>query len=333
MTKGRTILAGICAFLFIVSGFASLLLLNIERKTFSAETYKQAFRQQGLYAEIPALFAEMVAVSAREPGNNVFAFASRLDRDDLELAITGMLPPEEFEALMDGFLDSTFAFLNGEADSISIPLLSFKRSMTADRGAQAIMQIVLAQPDCTLPQLAQMGLGGDLIFCKPPDEAMTLVAPLIGTQLQFMAGGMPDELVILSTAQSASLLDERAQLDRVRSAMRLSPLLPLVFLLLVTLFAVRGLGDWLKWWGIPFLITGILGTMTALVIAPLAPSVLGDILLQNTQAIPAELLTMTRDAAVAITREVFRPIAIQGIILTAAGSAMIAVNAIVRRND
>ncbi len=36
---------------------------------------------------------------------------------------------------------------------------------------------------------------------------------------------------------------------------------------------------------------------------------------------------------VAITREVFRPIAIQGIILTAAGSAMIAVNAIVRRND
>lgn len=234
---------------------------------------------------------------------------------------------------MDGFLDSTFAFLNGEADSISIPLLPFKRSMTAERGAQAILQLMLAEPDCTLPQLAQMGLGGDMIFCKPPDEALTLVAPLIGTQLQFMAGGMPDELVILSTAQSASLLDERAQLDRVRSAMKLSPLLPLVFLLAVTLLAVRGLGDWLKWWGFPFLITGILGTMTALVIAPLAPSVVGDILLQNTQAIPAELLTMTRDAAVAITREVFRPIAIQGIILTAAGSTMIAVNAIVRRNE
>lgn len=333
MTKGRRALAGICAFLFIVSGFVSLLLTNIERKTFSSETYKQAFRQQGLYAKVPALFVEMAAASAREPGNNVFSFASRLDRDDLELAITAMLPPEEFEALMDGFLDSTFAFVNGEADSVSVSLIPFKRSMTAEQGAQAILKIMLAQPDCTLEQLAQMGLGGDVIFCKPPEEAMNLVAPLIGTQLQFMAGGMPDELVILSTAQSASLFDERAQLNRIRTAVKLSLLLPLALLLAVTLLAVRGLSDWLKWWGIPFLITGILGTLTAMLIAPLAPSVVGNALLQNTPAIPAELLAMARDAAVAITREVFRPVAIQGIILTATGSVMIIVNAIVRRND
>ncbi|HEX7540944.1 MAG TPA: hypothetical protein VF352_02340, partial [Anaerolineales bacterium] len=40
--------------------------------------------------------------------------------------------------------------------------------------------------------------------------------------------------------------------------MRLSPLVPLVFLLLVTLFAVRSPKSWLRWWGIPFFISGII---------------------------------------------------------------------------
>ena len=323
MTKGRRILAGICAFLFIVSGFASLLLFNVERKTFSAETYKQAFRQQGLYAEIPALFAKMIVASAQEPGNNVFAFASRLDRDSLELVITAMLPPEEFEALMDGFLDSAFAFLNGKADLISISLLPFKRSMAGDRGVQAVMQIILAEPDCTLPQLAQMGLGGDLIFCKPPDEAMTLVTPLIRTQLQFMAGGIPDELVILSTAQSASLLDERAQLDRVRAAMRLSPLLPLVFLLLVTLFAVRGLGDWLKWWGCPFLVIGGISVLAALIGSPALGLVIQRVIRSQAGFLPPILTSALGETVSAVSRQILSPVIVEGAVLGFVGFGMV----------
>lgn len=324
MTKGRRVLAGICAFLFIVSAFVSLLLFNLERTIFSAETYKQAFRQQGLSAEIPALFVGMVAASAQEPGNNAFAFVSRLDRDDLELVITAMLPPEEFEALMDGFLDSAFAFLNGEADSISIPLLLFKRSMTGERGTQAVMQIILAQPECTLQQLAQMELGGDLIFCKPPDEAITLVAPLIAAQLQFMAGRVPDELVILSTAQSASLLDERAQLNRVRAAMRLSPLLSLVFLLAITFLAVRGLGDWLKWWGIPFLVAGLIGAIFSVAGSSVVSAVLVQLIKSRAPAsMPLILLETGENLLAAIVRQFLKPVVIESIMLAVVGLAMI----------
>ena len=43
----------------------------------------------------------------------------------------------------------------------------------------------------------------------------------------------------------------------VRQIIRLSPILPLAFLLLVTSFGVRSFKSWLQWWGIPILITGL----------------------------------------------------------------------------
>ena len=50
----------------------------------------------------------------------------------------------------------------------------------------------------------------------------------------------------------------RAFLKFTRPLMRLSPLLSIVLLLLVTLFGVRSFKGWLRWWGIPFLVVGIL---------------------------------------------------------------------------
>jgi hypothetical protein len=41
------------------------------------------------------------------------------------------------------------------------------------------------------------------------------------------------------------------------------------FLLLISLLAVRGLKDWLRWWGIPLLITGAIGIIVGIAIMPL----------------------------------------------------------------
>ena len=38
--------------------------------------------------------------------------------------------------------------------------------------------------------------------------------------------------------------------------MRLSPLIPLIFLLLVTILAVRDLKSWMRWWGISYCLSG-----------------------------------------------------------------------------
>jgi hypothetical protein len=51
--------------------------------------------------------------------------------------------------------------------------------------------------------------------------------------------------------------------------MRLSPLLPIILLLLITMLVVRSLYSWLRWWGIPLLTTGIISLILSLMTAPI----------------------------------------------------------------
>ena len=55
----------------------------------------------------------------------------------------------------------------------------------------------------------------------------------------------------------------------VNIAINLSPLLPLAFLLLVTLFGVRSLKGWLLWWGVPLFIVGLVVLIFGIAILPL----------------------------------------------------------------
>lgn len=336
MNTTRKMLAGLCAFLFVTSGVAALLLFNVERKAFSPGAYKQTFRQQGLYENASGLIAETIMTSAGNP-NDAFVLLSVLSRDELELVISTLLPPQELETLTDGLLDSIFAFLNGDTDSVTVPLRSFKQNLTGEGGVRAIAQVMQLHQDCSTAQLLQMGLGvlatGQGAFlCKPPDNMMGLVMPLIGTQLQFIAGGLPDEMTLFTAAQSGTSRDFRPQLNRIRTVMKLSLILPLVFLLAVTFLVVRSLEDWLKWWGIPSLVMGILVTITAFAAAPLIPSLMGSMIAQGTPDMPTAFQELARNLAGALTREILRPAAIQGIILTLTGSVMVVINAIINRN-
>ncbi|NJC96195.1 MAG: hypothetical protein FIB03_07645, partial [Anaerolineae bacterium] len=55
--KLNTILAGVCAVMFVVTGVAALLLFNIEWKAFTSAAYKQAFEKRNLYERTPAILA------------------------------------------------------------------------------------------------------------------------------------------------------------------------------------------------------------------------------------------------------------------------------------
>ncbi len=337
MTGARKIFAGIFAILFIASGFAALFLSNMERKAFSSETYKQAFKREGLYNDVAGLFAGVVMTYA-EDSNSALELITVLGKDELELVISALLPQQELEAVADGFFDSVFTFLNEEADSISIPTTSIKQNLAGEGGIYAITQIMQAYPDCSPAQLLQMGLGilfldNGTTLCNPPDELMGLVIPLIETQLQLVARSLPDELPIITAGQIESSGDFRPQLMKIRTAMKLSLLLPLVFLLVVTFLAVRKLDDWLRWWGIPILTLGILGTITALAAAPLVPSMTGTLFRQAGPALPDVFLNMVRDVSGTLTREILRPVAIQGIALMLAGAVMVVVSAIINRNE
>jgi len=337
MTDRKRILAGVCAFLFVVSGFAAILLANAERKAFSPETYKQAFKQQGLYDDAAGVFTGTVMTYAEE-ADSILGLISVLDRNELEVVISALLPPAELETVTDGFLDSVFNYLDMQTDSVTISLRSIKQNLAGEGGARAISQILQAQPDCTAEQLLQMGMDAlssdqGMILCKPPEEMMGLVMPLAEAQLQLVSRSLPDELPILSSKQGETSRDFRPQLRTIRTVMKLSLLLPLAFLLTITFLVVRTLDDWLRWWGIPFLIIGILVTLTAMLAAPFAPSMVETLFTQSSFNMPAVFSELVRDVAGSLTREIFRPVAIQGIALILIGAVMVVVNAVLNRNE
>lgn len=321
-------LAGICAALFVLTGVLALFLFNVEWKAFSADTYKQAFKEQGLYEDAPALIAGLLADSAQEETDGGISFASILGKNGLESIITTLVPPDQLEALTDSVLDAVFAFINGESDSITISLAPIKQNLTGETGVQAFMRIFSASPDCTPEQLLQFALGSlstedGLVLCNPPEEALVLVAPLIESQIQSMTRGIPDEIALPLAAQGRSRqLIER--LDRIRILMQLSLLIPIAFLFLILIFAVRNLNELLKWWGIPLIIAGSVSAIFALIGAPAIRRLLDFLFSQGTSDIPAVLLDLMPDIAGSLARQILRPLAIEGIVLALIGIGMLA---------
>jgi hypothetical protein len=328
MKQIGSFLATLSAGLFILSGLMAITLFNIDQKAFSPETYKAAFKEQGLYAAGPTIFTDMIYSSVEDSGN-ASMLLSLINKDQMSFVISSLLPPNELEALMDGVFDSFFSFLNDETDSISIPLVSIKQHIVSEGGVQVFTQILRMQPECTPEQILQMGFGflsssATLMMCKPPDEVMNLVTPLIQTQLQVIASNFPDQLAIAGS-DLAGLIEFRTRLNKVRAVMRITPVIPLFFLLAIVIFAVRSLKGWLNWWGIPFLITGVLGAFLGLVGAPIVRFFMETFILQGNANMPAVFLDMMRNVVGSIASLILKPIAIEGIILALIGAGMVAV--------
>lgn len=326
MTAVGKVFAGICAIFFVISGVLSITLFNVERNTFSSETYKAAFKEQGLYDAAPSIFTDMILLSLDDSGQ-VSLLLSVLDRNELENVISSLMPSDEFETLMNHIFDSFFQFINGDTDTITISLLPIKQHIVSEGGTQAFMQAMLAQPECSIEQALQITLGflstGDgLIFCRPPQEVLGLVTPMIQSQLQVLTSNIPDDLT-LSGNDQLGLIEFRSRLDKVRAIMKLTVVIPLFMLIGIILFTVRSLDEWLRWWGIPFVITGIISALFALIGAPVVRYFIQVVLLQGNKDMPAIFLNTMSSVAGSLVGLILRPVAIEGVILVLIGAGML----------
>jgi hypothetical protein len=321
-------IAWLCAILFVISGVVALLLFNVERKAFYSATYKHAFANQNLYERTPEILAN--ALYTANAGNaNVNPYLKTLTIADWQMTITSLLPPEELKAVTDNAIDSVFDYLNSKTNSAAISLRPFKANLIGPSGVAAITQILHAQPECTAEQLMQLGLGllgGEVGLCNPPAELMGLITPLIESQLQVLMATFPDEITIIAGTRSGTPDDPRIKLDRVRALMKVTPFFPLFFLFGISVFAIRSLMDWLKWWGYPFLITGTISALMALVGSPLLGFIVQRLLQKHgAGSMPPILFSTLRVTVSAVTTQILRPVAIEGAILAVLGLIMVLV--------
>ncbi len=342
-------LAAIFAILFVIVTVLVLLLLNIERTMFDAETYKRALAENKIYQQLPALAADEMAKmksflanpcaasplgcaidgaspelraclteilgqeayvaigsgrrnpteaelrnsqpcldqdgGAEEPlptsGGGQMAFLNTLTAEDWQALLSVLLPPELLQPMTENVLDQVFTYLNGEADSARISLAPLKKQLTGQASQEALKILLAAQPACIQEQLSQMtviistGKGG-LALCAPPKETLDWLLPEMQVQLSALVARMPDEAVIIKPPSRSAPPgnggplgnDPPAVLRKIHLGIRLSPLLPLGLLLLVTLFGVRSLKGWLRWWGVPMFIAGLIAFCVAIASQP-----------------------------------------------------------------
>jgi len=336
MDTFKKLLAWTCAILFVGSGISTLLLFNIDRTAFNSATYKQAFEKQNLYARIPKILGDSLHTFVAQDINSP-AYLKALTVDDWTATITSLLPAEESKALTDNTLDSVFDYLNGKTDAVVISVVPFKNHLAGNTGIEVVKQILNSQPQCTAEQLLQIGLGvisgKDFMLCKPPDEFLNLINPLIESQLQVLTGAFPDQVTLVSNAQSHTSSDPRIKLNWARTLMKITPIFPLLFLFCLTIITVRSLTDWLKWWGYPFLITGAGSLFFALIGSPVLGFVIRTVIQQQgPRYLPENLISALGETVSAVSSQILKPVAVEGAILGVIGLVMIIIAAFALKN-
>jgi len=200
-----------------------------------------------------------------------------------EELIRFLLPASDLRHLTESTLDQVFAYLNGETGSVSISLVDIKRRLTGQSGEELLLFLLDSLPPCTPEQLAQVNAGNfenggaPAIYCAASGEALAIMLPEMQNRLAGVVSQLPDEAVLINPAPASGTTgtggpfgdDPQTAIRTVRNWIRLSPLVPLALLLLVTLFGVRSVKGWLRWWGIPLFIAGLSALSIGLAAGPL----------------------------------------------------------------
>lgn len=263
------LIALVLAGLFVIVTVAVLLLVNVQQQLLHPDLYKRALARQHVYERFPALVAgQIVSRTPADTGNGLPESVRHLSQADYEAILADLLPAAWLQTQAEGAIDQVFSYLDADepAAAIKVSLAEVKARVAGEEGVRAALRLVRSWPPCTIGQLAAWAGAGieEIPTCRPPEEVLTAFTPKIRELLSEVATRqIPDEI-------SASMPedDPRPVFRQVLAGARLSPLLPVVLILLVTLFGVRSLKGLLRWWGIPFLIVGLAGIGLAGAILP-----------------------------------------------------------------
>ena len=287
------VFAWIFAGLFVISSIVLIFSFFPTRKLLNPDFYKSALEDVGIYERLPETIAQQLTsnLSQGVTGTDSPVYLLLLTQQEWESVLTRLIDPAWLQTQTENVLDQFFEILLVSPDPlgtpISISIDELKNRLAGDEGVQAFNQILNAQPDCSFDQvmgLLQLGLGIetqiDTLLCKPPDNIISELNPVIESLLSAAVAYVPDQISFslpaamlqVSTSDTPQELSP-GELPEFIEALRFtnmliswSPMLPIVFLLLVTAFAVRSLADFLRWWGSTFLVAGGISLIILLIL-------------------------------------------------------------------
>ena len=297
--KFSLILAGIFVALFILSTVAVVFSFFPTRQILNPDFYKQTLADQEIYQRLPGVIAQQLASSITQDGGESSLLENStiniliLEQEEWESILTDLIDPGWLQTQTENIIDQFFDILLISPDPVNAPiaisLKEVKSRLAGPEGTQAFKQILDAQPPCSVNQLLgflQLGLGLptsiDTLLCRPPDYIISELTSAVGLFLSSAVDQVPDQVMfslpvaILDSSSSgkspdsnqAAIPETIQTLRRTNTAILWGPVLPLIFLFLVTIFAVRSLNDFLLWWGGSLLAAGLISLILSLSLFP-----------------------------------------------------------------
>jgi hypothetical protein len=274
-----SLLAAICAFLFVTVSTLILVIFIADRLLFNAEAYKLALRNQHIYDRMPGLAAEQLIYEETHPNGNkpLAPELKRLTQSDWEIMLSEILTAESLQTQAESVIDQFFSYLNTPSKplELKVSLVDFKEKLDGEEGFCAIMRIVNAQPACDSEEWAQIVSGSqsaqfeDLPFCRPSEEVLASAESYIRASLHDLVATIPDETYLdenqASSSSTTTKDDPRADLQRAHRWIWLSLCLPAFLILLVAVFGVRSFTGCGLWLGLPLVFTGLFTFVAAVV--------------------------------------------------------------------
>ncbi len=294
------LLAWIFAGLFVISSIGVIFTFFPSRKLLSPDFYKQALEDVRIYQRLPELIAQLLATNFTQNSEestlieNPPLYLLILDQEEWESILIDLVNPTWLQTQTEDILDQFFNILLISPDPVNTPievsLLEVKNRLGGPEGIQAFNQILNAQDPCSVNQLMgllQLGLGMetsiDSLLCRPPDYIVTELNPVVESFLSAAVAQVPNQLFFnlpLSELDSSPGVNP-ANLNQVeipapiRTLRRTNTLiswglfLPLLLIIMMTVFAVRSLRDLLRWWGGTFLTAGLISLTLSLSLFPI----------------------------------------------------------------
>ncbi|GAB4415408.1 MAG: hypothetical protein Kow002_00430 [Anaerolineales bacterium] len=316
-------LAASLSLVFATSGLLALMVYNLEKRLFDSDVYIRALDDEQIYARLPTLTADLM-MEAAQSEESVLASLSEVPQNEWEAVARLILPPELLKSITDDVIVQTIAYVNRESEDATVSLAALKIYLLSPTGVDAIYQLLLTQPDCTLEQMTSMVTGGSsFILCRPPEQFLGFdLRPLYEAEIRATVSIIPDEISLLDQGENAN--KAISELSRLRTLSRLMPVIPLLVLLIITLLVVRSFKDWLTWWGVPLLLTSLPG-----ILVNLSAGFLFDTYFQTTIApemgadMPPSIVTAVQDISRAVVIQALEPMLLQLLTLGVAGGLML----------
>ena len=334
MNSIKKVLGIIFAALFVLTAVPALIFFNFDRRAFTAETYQAAFANADFYNKLPVIMAQSISSPGSAASQDMLTSQLEMNQNTWETFFRTLLSPEDLKTIGTGLLDSTFAYINMQSDTVQLPMTPIKTRMDSDAGVQSALVIFNTLPKCTAEQIEQMTLDAlsnknQTQPCGLPEKYNALLIPLIRDLMKSAALELPDQMIMYSSTASLEN-DPRIKLRSARTAMRLSPILPLLFLLLMTVFTVNSLKNWLRWWGVPLFITGLFTSLAGLGGTPTFEVFFKEIFVNE---LPGYLQNWVNELVSIILKALFNPILWQGLIIILIGLIMIVSSYFVSRRE